>query len=413
MRLHIYFILMVFQACSPAVQQSASAKKTGLSTKNASGSDTGTSTDLSAAPIVKVDASKLRISEVSVGKMTEGGKRSEVVNFTTWGQGDYVHWQICPEDPPNDGVVNCVPSDTQACGLGGACVQNVTSYNKILFPHLYAGNVSISMKFCVDPERAMDSKVVCGDSTVYPYNSRAVNADVQALFLKRQGLLDAINKIGVEKRQDYQNYANDLQDCLDSSKQNEAYYQSKIQTINQLIKGVFWNMFIWAPKSVWKAMQETENGSKLTQGLTSALSATKDAFSDMGKKFCDLGATQATDESCLSNLKDAKASMTQAQIDAFCSAGLKREKGMDGFCKLMGTLGDTVSTMIQSADPMQSFSVLSDAIHTVSDPSGSVAKQCTAEEKFAKVSQGSDMNLSALGQQLSEVNAQLRALGEL
>ena len=368
-----------------------------------------------AAPaIVKVDASTLAVSDIAVGKFLQAGARTEMVSYAMSGQADYLFWQICPEQPSADSTATCVATDTQPCAPGGACIQNVTSFNKILFPNMFAGNVMISLKACVDPDHALNANVTCGPYANLLYNSDYINTQVAALFGKRTDLLTALNSAGAEEQTAYMNYAGDLQVCMTSDAANAAYYESKIQVIDMLIKGVFWNAFIWAPKQLLTEIANTSVGQQLISGAQSTLSTATQTFNNVANTFCNSGTTTEVNQTCVNNLKNST-NMTQAQKDAFCP-GQTTQSGplpIATFCSIVGTLAGSIKMMAESMNPMQSVAVLSDAISTISNPEASVSQLCLAEEKFAPISQGINEKIAALTQQLIDTDNQLRALGEL
>lgn len=421
--LRIFLFIFIVFACSPTAQQSKGSSKVVSSkikqqTDLSKQTETNTTNKIKAeepAPeveIPKVDGSKLRVFSPVVSKMTEGGNRSDVLAFSASGQAQYVLWKLCPEEDTVQ-TATCVETDSQSCGAGGACVQNVTPYNRVLFPRLFAGKVTISLKACVDPESAIDPEKACGESTDIEYDSHYNNTEVQGLFAKRQGYLDALTRLGEEKRKLYFDYKGDLVDCMKFDMKNEAFYRSKIAAVDGLINGVFFKMFTWGPKKLIEELNKTSVGHTLIEGAKSAVGAVKDTFKKVADGFCKLGETTGTDTACLTNLKDSNTTMTQTEQNEYCKNAKPNKGAVGSFCGMVGTLVNAAAGMLSSMNPAESIAVLSDAIHNAINPEAAVSRTCLAEQKFAKGSEQIDKNAVVLTDQLIEVNNKLRALGEL
>jgi hypothetical protein len=426
--LRILILILFFIACSPSASKqqpkSKSLSKEALSKDSSKSMETNTSASLSnnssdfsdssdIQPPKKIDGSKLAVRDITIGKLLEGGSRSEVANFSTSGDAEYVVWQLCPEEETiQTQTTSCVATDTQVCSTGGGCVQNVTPYNKIVFPHLFAGQVIFSIKACVDPENAIDPTQACGPFLDYPYNSHVTNTLVTGLFAKRQNLINALNRLGEAKKQLYFYYRADLMDCLTFDAKNAGVYQAKIQFVEQLVNGVFFRMFTWGPKELFEEMNKTEAGKVVLGGVDVAWTGVKKVVSHITDSICDIGATTGVDTSCLTQLKDSNSTLTDQQQTDYCR-NTTPSGGASSFCAMMAKLGHAMSGMAAAMSPAESIPVLIDALQTATDPENAVSRTCLAEQKLAKSSEQVDKDAVALTQQLIECGNQLRALGEL
>lgn len=418
--------LLFIVSCNPPAQKApastkgASSKASNLNSQDSNAIETRTSLkDTSSrsdspapTPVSKVDATKLTIMNLTIGKLAMGGTRSEVVSFSASGQTQYVLWQLCPEEA-SAGTSTCVATDSQACGLGGACVQNVTPYNKILFPRLFAGKVTFSIKACVDPSSALDPNQPCGAFTDLEYDSHVSNTEVTSLFAKRQGIIDALNTLGEQIRKIYVNYEGDLKQCMEHDQKNAAFYQSKIAAVHGLIDGVFWRLFTWGPKALIEEMEKSSVGQGILNAAKSVAGGIKHSIGKATDAFCAIGETTGIDTTCMSYLKDSASTMTQTQQEALCQ-NAKADKGAAGkFCGIVSMVGHALGGLAAAMNPAESIAILSDAIHNVIDPGASVSITCHAEQNMAKTLQAANENAAVLTQQLIEVDNKLRDLGEL
>jgi len=361
----------------------------------------------------KVDASKLEVINPRIGKLLEGGTRKEIVDFAISGTATYAQWQLCPQEASSDASAKtCVETESQACGPGGACIQNVTPYNKILFPHLYAGAVLFSIRACVESANAVDPSKPCGPYKTIPYNSNYNNLEVNRLFRQRQDILDSLNKYGEEMQQLYVLYKGDLMQCLQFDAAHAAYYEGKINAISGLIEGVFFKMFIWAPETLLNELQKTSVGGALIGGAKSALNKVGDQIGKLKDSFCAIGETTSIDTTCMAALKDSNSTSTTTEKDAFCQ-GTPKKGGIGKFCETVGMIAKMGGGMLSAMNPAESIAVLSNSIHTISDPEHAVSMQCRAEQKLSTSSQAINQAISVLTMQLVECNNKLRALGEL
>lgn len=416
-RISLSLIKLIFLfsvlACTKTTTNSSgkvsSSSSNGSGVKTTVGTGTSTSTSTSRVkPLEKVDSKNLRVLNLSVGKMVEDGKRGELISYALAGAADYVSWTICPEEETTQ---TCTRTDTQACSIGGACVQNVTPYNKVLIPNMFAGKILISLQACVEPEKALDPSKLCGQVESMEYNSHYTDLETATLFQRRQNLISSINAKGVEKKKAYVDYQNDLLDCIKNNAAVEALLRSKIAVIEQIIKGVFFKMFAWAPVKVAQEMQKTQAGSALIAGATNTVNYGVDKLTEAKDKVCSLSDSTMVDQSCMQDLKDKNSTMSDSEKAKFC---LSVQPGVvQNICGMIGTMAHGALDMLKMMNPMQSIAILSDAIHTLSDPEHSVSRACLADEKFSKISQTIDGEVSLSGEQLIDVDNQLISKGEL
>ncbi len=392
---------------NPVMNYSTSSSGVGPSTFTPPTDD-----NVSAPAPVQIDASKLVVSNVSIGPLLSGGSRAEVVNFVASGPTQYIQWKLCPEEQ----IVQanpCVASSTQSCGLGGACVENVTPYNSIQFPHLFSGNVSLSLQACVQPSDALNPNQNCGPYTSIAYNSHVSNTQVTALFAKRQGILDELNRIGEQKKQLMINYRSDLIFCLQGDKKNAEFYEFKINVLDEIINDIFFKMWFWAPEALIKELDKIGAIHHVLEGVRSAMGSAKEAIIKTKNKICSATNTTGIDTNCMTALKDSNSTMTLTQQQAYCRNSTPTVAGIGSFCNMIGTLAHAIGGFVEMMNPATSLTVLADAVQTVMDPQSSVSRTCLAEQKLANSSQAIDQEVAALTQQLMSCDSQLRALGEL
>lgn len=409
LRIILLFAVLSCTKTSTSAKASTSSSSSGSgSTGSSSVTSTSSSTASAVKPLDKVDAKNLRVLNISVGKMVEDGKRGELISYALAGAADYVSWTICPEEETNQ---TCTSTDSQSCSVGGSCVQNVTPYNKIILPNMFAGKILISLQACVEPEKAKDASQLCGKVESLEYNSHYTDLETATLFQRRQNLIAAINAKGDAKRKAFVDYQNDLLDCLQNNAAVEALLRSKIAVIDQIIKGVFFKMFLWAPTKVAQEMQKTQAGAALISGAKNTVDYGLDKLNEAKNKICAVSDSNVVDQGCVQDLKDKKSTMSDAEKNQFCTS--IKPGVLQNVCGMIGTMAEGVVGMAKGMNPMQSIAILSDAIHTLSDPEHSVSRACLADEKFAKISQAIDSDVSLSGEQLLDVDNQLISKGEL
>ena len=402
---YLFFIIIII-ACSPkSTKQSVSRKSSSADLQNETDSNlsSGSNSTIQRKPLPKVDGKSLKIFNLNVGKLSDSGVNSTVVSYAASGGTQYVLWKLCPEEEVVK-TETCIATEDQTCGFGGACVQNVTSYNKFILPMLYAGNVFLSVQACVEPDNAVNSQEACGPFTEMRYNSHINNTQVMALFAKREDIINALDRLGKEKMKLYSDYKGDLMSCLKNDAKNAEYYQVKIAVVDTLVNGLFFRWLTWPGD----ALAETTVGQVVWKGLKEHV---YEPIKEIVHKLCSVGDSANIDKACITKLNDSNSTMTTEQKNAYCT------KGVDpGFivsiCGMLDKLGTALIGFASGMNPAVSIPTLTGAVQTLFS-SNPVPRQCHAEENLAKASEAIDKTAAGYSIQLIEIDNQLRSLGQL
>lgn len=360
----------------------------------------------------QVDGSSLKLSNISIGNLQSGGfKKQQIVNFSASAGTEYVEWKLCPQEESSENPP-CSDAPDSPCGPGGACAWNVTSYNKIIFPNLYAGRVVLSMRACVDPSNAVSPLEPCGKFFDTEHDSKITNKEVSGLFARRQVLLEAFHQIGKEKIQIFNEYKGDLLECMSFNAKNAALYQQKISFIEDVVNQVFFEMWLGPIGDAMDAFAESAIGKPLADGID----AFGEAAGDLRDKFCALGSESKIDEDCIKNLgkiqESAEKPLTESEMNEYCTVGT--EGGVAGkICSAIATVGNLAGGLIEGLNPAEAIPALSNAIYTLSDPESSVSRDCLAEQKLSKQLEFIDKEAAILSDEFLKITNQLKDLGEL
>ncbi|MBI2603896.1 MAG: hypothetical protein HYW48_12660 [Deltaproteobacteria bacterium] len=439
-RFAIFFLLL--GACAP--QQEAQVKtKKATATTDADVSQQGGEQRLAEEPKPpeKVDAAKLRIFNLSVGKLADKGKKAEIISYSISGKADYAFWRICPMEQT---FQEC-PEGRTTCSVGGECVENVTPYNRVVVPKLFEGKVLVSVKGCVEPDKAT-SREICGTFADKEYQPGTPDLKLRNLYQRRQDVIKALEKLGRDKYQIFVEYRDDLQFCLEHNADVEERLRAKIRIIDQLLKTPV-NWFIEGVKNTGQSIDKALDGIPgiVATGAEDAGKYTVDGLDWLGDQIdadCDKA---KVNEQCVQDLKDRGTDWTEEQINEYCTKGTvdqdcvadtqrrygswskkdvekhcttyeQREDAWGDICSFGGILKKTAKQFASAANPVHSVGHFAEVIRNldtaINDPEKLATRKCQAEVVMAKKWEGFQAVLGREQEKLQQIDAELETLGE-
>lgn len=451
----LFATLFLITSCAP--QQETPVKSTKSTANVKSDKPTSQVTEQKLAeepkPLAKVDTEKLRVFNLSVGKMAEKGKKAEIISYSISGRADYAFWRICPME---QSFQECPAGVT--CAAGGECVENVTPYNRVVVPKTFEGKVLVSVKGCVEPDKATGSET-CGPFADKEYQPGAIDSQLRTLYQRRLDVIKSLEKLGRDKYQIFVEYRDDLQFCLDHNADVEERLRTKIRIIDQLLKTPV-NWFIEGVKNTGGSIDKVLEGIPgiVVQGVKDAGLYTVDGLNWLGAQIrvdCDKA---KVDQQCVKDLRDRGTTWTDEQVNDYCTkktidpecvADTKRryknwtQKKAEEHCttydKREASEGD--SGIIQGVDTVvgdicsfgqiilktaKQFAAGANPVHSVghfaevtrnldtaiNDPEKLATRKCQAEAVMAKKWEGFQQVLGREQQKLQEIDGQLEQLGE-
>ena len=350
-------------------------------------------------PAAKLDATLLRVFDLSAGKASEGGSRAEVVRYSASGQTDYAEWTICPDTDSS----SCDGEDCEQ----SKCAKNITPYNLLIIPKLFAGEVTIGVRACVEPDKALQADKNCGEWEYINYDSKVVDRQVRELFEQRQRILEELEKLQGADNVLFDNYYEDNRVCL----KNQADFQQQLKQRLQVARALdaSFDKFMQFAGRVDNSLGNL--GAKAYDGLKSVADKASDALKKITKKICR---KDSVDQDCLANLGIQGSTMSDADKQEYCRSD-ESQGGVVGFiCDFSQIFSEQMSTMFKGmVDIRYPINVVSKAVTTLQNPNDAVSRQCIGEQKLIKGLEGVLQDVDKQQQLLRGVEADLKQRGEL
>lgn len=306
----------------------------------------------------KIDASTLFISNLRVATFQNKKIINELVSYEADGRADYVSYKICPMDQKSD-----------------TCVENIYTMNKIILPYLLAGDVLISVKACIDPEKAKNSSISCGKPNEIVYNSRRRDSEIESIMLEKDRIMDGLKKLEEDFRSALENFTKEGYQCLKQDAAVQKNLESKIKFSEYILKAPFGWM--------WESAKSQANNAAGLVGLSGAMEEVGDGIS---KLFDEIGEF----------------------LGDQCNA-LGEE-----WCGILRTVKSFAGIMLEAFNPVHSIGTFSGAIHDLTaNPDSLVKRNCHAEENFQVREDTITQYWNNQLRRLQEIKAELEAKGYL
>jgi hypothetical protein len=194
----------------------------------------------------KINPSSLKVYNLTVGNMRQASSLGQSLSFEVSGSADYIFWKFCPQEKTDQ---KC--PENRECSEGGECIQNVTVYNRVTVPPLYAGDIFVSVRGCLEPEHSLNTKEPCGPWEVVRYNSKKSNDKVIALLNEKDKIIHDLGEIQRERLYVYRDFSQEGRECLKTNAKSVANLESRIRLAEEFLKApVTW--VVQAAKDVGK-----------------------------------------------------------------------------------------------------------------------------------------------------------------
>ncbi|MBP6217365.1 MAG: hypothetical protein KA436_02120 [Oligoflexales bacterium] len=344
----------------------------------------------------KYSASQLKVFDLVAAKSVEKDSQSFIVSFDVAGMTEYVDWTICPMEDTGQTCTDEAVKSGKCIPGRGECSSNVSNENKILVPNLFAGKILITAKACISQENAKVSGETCGEPKEIYFDSQVSNIKARTLLSQRSWLYDSLTKLEIQKFESYRTYQHDLEECIKFNAQAEEMIRSRIRVLDQYLR---------AP------LQWLSQADDFTYGAGSTvLTGAKTVASTIVKPLQDMcGKTdKSVDSACVEELNRNEFKGTDEEKNEYCTK--ETQSGLAETCHIVseGLMG-----FVTGMNPMTSFQTLSGAIHDLTDPEHSVAKNCTAEQKLKAVQDPIQKEIQSKRKQVDDLNKTLKGMGFL
>jgi hypothetical protein len=273
----------------------------------------------------KVDPKELRIFALRAGSLEDKRTLHEVVSYEVSGKADYVYYKICPKD-----------------GQNKECVENIYTMDRLILPVLLAGTIQISVRACVDEERALDPKGNCGPWEEKLHDTHRYSPEVGVLLQEKDRIIQRLRVIETDYRAALIAFQKESKECVDRDAGAQKLLDSKLKFIDLVLEAPFG----------WIADTVTMQANNIVDatGTEKEVGAVGDALKGLGSKISDFFG-----EKC--------ASMGEE---------------MCGYAHMAKDMGAMMARGM--FNPVDSVGMLSNAMHDLAaDPKDLVKRNCYAE----------------------------------
>ena len=322
----------------------------------------------------KVDPSRLKVVNITVGDSRLKGVVGTVVSFDILGRQEYVKWQMC--------------SVTSLSQKDPVCKEGITIQNRILLPFLYSGPNRVEITACSDENNVLPGVTeMCGPtSPPVTFDTGRSDRKILTVYNRLDLTIDQLVEIDLEKYTHFNTYESRTSECAE---QNSAFDKKRRESmaIVEAYLRLPSNIFSFVVRQgYYKLIDSNTVTGVLSEGATIAAK--------------EIGGV-------------IKNSCSQYQYwDSTVTKGA--EMGYKTWlCPMAGNMLEFGKQMVFGQSPLTPLIMMWNNINDLITPESSVPKACSETMLFMRITNELDKKRKELSERLFSIKSDLICLGEI